>query len=101
MMAGYVNGLDHYYMSERRAGKIETKIAELNFEIYFAYTPKIILLDVVEAFYRRRPGPGTKGLGGCFLDSADRVAIGAVGVGLLCCLGIRVQFRAVRSFTKN
>ena len=83
MVARYVKGLDHDYMSEMHASKIGTKVAEIN----FAYTPSLILLDGVEAFITGGPDQGQKVWGDVILVGADRVAIDAVGVALLRYLG--------------
>ena len=83
MVARYVNGLNHDFMSEMHASRLGTKVAEIN----FAYNPSLIIMDGVEAFITGGPDQGQKVWGDVILVGADRVAIDAVGVALLRYLG--------------
>lgn len=83
MVARYVNGLDHDFMSEMHTSNIGIKVAEIN----YAYSPSLILLDGVEAFITGGPDQGLKVWGDVILVGADRVAIDVVGLALLRYLG--------------
>jgi len=83
MVARYVNGFEHDFMSEMHSSKIGTKIAEIN----YAYKPSLILMDGVEVFITGGPDQGEKIWGDVILVGDDRVAIDAVGVALLRVLG--------------
>jgi len=56
-------------------------------EINQAYTPKLILLDGLEAFVDGGPGHGTRKRADIILAGTDRVAIDAVGIAILKKLG--------------
>ena len=56
-------------------------------EVNVAYQPDLILLDGVEAFVNGGPDQGKKVIPEVFLASADRIAIDAVGVAILCLMG--------------
>jgi uncharacterized protein (DUF362 family) len=72
------------YMSELHSSKDQRKmIAEIN----QPFSPALIILDGVEAFVDGGPATGTRAAGEIFLASTDRVAIDAVGVGVLKHLG--------------
>jgi uncharacterized protein (DUF362 family) len=56
-------------------------------EINQAYTPKLILLDGIEAFVDGGPGHGTRKRADVILAGTDRIAIDAVGIAILKELG--------------
>ena len=56
-------------------------------EINQAYTPKLIVLDGIEAFVDGGPGRGTRKKADVILAGTDRIAIDAVGVAILKELG--------------
>jgi uncharacterized protein (DUF362 family) len=83
MVGRYIQGFDHDFMSEMHSSIIGTKVAEIN----YAYSPALILMDGVEAFITGGPDQGLKVWGDVIVVGSDRVAIDAVGLGLLRYLG--------------
>jgi len=72
------------YMKELHSSPYQRQmIAEIN----TAYSPDLVLLDGVEAFVAGGPDCGTKVVANVLLAGTDRVAIDAVGVGILRLLG--------------
>ena len=72
------------YMQELHSSRHQRKmIAEIN----EAFKPSLIVLDGVDAFVDEGPMTGKLAKGEVFLASPDRVAIDAVGVGILKLLG--------------
>jgi uncharacterized protein (DUF362 family) len=72
------------YMNELHSSPYQRQmIAEIN----TAYSPDLVLLDGVEAFVAGGPDRGTKVVANVLLAGTDRVAIDAVGVGILRLLG--------------
>jgi len=84
MVAAAVPGGQHDFMGELHASPHQRlMIAEIN----AAYEPALVLLDGVEAFISAGPERGTRAWGDVMLAGTDRVAIDAVGLGLLRHLG--------------
>lgn len=72
------------YMDDLHGSPHQQKmIAEIN----APFSPKLVILDGVEAFVDGGPMTGKRARGSVFLASTDRVAIDAVGVALLKMLG--------------
>lgn len=72
------------YMGElHQSAHQEKMIAEVN----QAFSPDLIILDGIDAFVDGGPMTGKRAKGNVFLASTDRVAIDAVGLGVLKILG--------------
>jgi uncharacterized protein (DUF362 family) len=84
LAVGLVPRVDQPYMKELHGSPHQRQlIAEIN----TAYTPKLIVLDGVDAFVNGGPARGTSVEAGVMLAGTDRVAIDAVGVSILRLLG--------------
>jgi uncharacterized protein (DUF362 family) len=70
-------------LHSQRKGPMRKMIAEIN----LGYTPRLIVLDGIEAFVDGGPSRGTRKEANVFLAGTDRVAIDAVGVAVLKELG--------------
>jgi uncharacterized protein (DUF362 family) len=70
-------------LHSQRQDSMRKMIAEIN----LGYTPRLIVLDGVEAFTDGGPSTGTRKEANVFLAGTDRVAIDAVGVAVLKELG--------------
>ena len=70
-------------LHSQRTGPMRKMIAEIN----LAYTPRLIVLDGIEAFVDGGPSRGEKKEANVFLAGTDRVAVDAVGVAVLKKLG--------------
>jgi len=70
-------------LHSQRTGPMRKMIAEIN----LGYTPRLIVLDGIEAFVDGGPSRGEKKEANVFLAGTDRVAIDAVGVAVLKKLG--------------
>jgi uncharacterized protein (DUF362 family) len=80
MLAKQVPGDGHDYMQELHSSPFQRlMIAEIN----TAYTPALIVLDGVEALVSGGPDSGKRVRTEVVLAGTDRVAIDAVGVGVL------------------
>lgn len=85
---GLVPRHGHPYMRELHSSPHQRlMIAEIN----QAYSPKLIVLDGVDAFVDGGPESGTKVQAGVMLAGTDRVAVDAVGVAILRYLGTTPQ----------
>jgi len=84
LAVGLVPRVDQPYMQEMHRSPYQRQmIAEIN----TAYTPRLIVLDGVDAFVDGGPARGTRVEAGVMLGGTDRVAIDAVGVSILRLLG--------------
>jgi uncharacterized protein (DUF362 family) len=84
LAVGLVPRVDQPYMKELHGSPHQRQlIAEIN----TAYTPKLIVLDGVDAFVNGGPARGTSVEAGVMLAGTDRIAIDAVGVSILRLLG--------------
>ena len=86
MAEGYVKAGANVILWDIRADALEIKekmIAEIN----APFSPKLILLDGIDAFVDGGPAFGERAKGDVFLASRDRVATDAVGVAVLKVLG--------------
>ncbi len=70
-------------LHSQRQGSMRKMIAEIN----LGYSPRLIVLDGIEAFVDGGPSRGTRKNADVFLAGTDRVAIDAVGVAVLKELG--------------
>jgi len=76
------------YMEELHSSRYQRQmIAEIN----TAYSPDLVVLDGVEAFIDGGPHRGTKVEANVMLAGTDRVAIDAVGIGILRLLGTTTE----------
>ncbi len=86
------------YMSELHGSPHQRKlIAEIN----QPFKPDLVVLDGVDAFVDGGPATGTSANGDVFIASTDRVAIDAVGVGILKFLGSNEQIMNRRIFDQE
>ena len=86
------------YMSELHGSPHQRKlIAEIN----QPFKPDLVVLDGVDAFVDGGPATGTRASGDVFIASTDRVAIDAVGVGILKFLGSNKQIMNRRIFDQK
>ena len=86
------------YMSELHGSPHQRKlIAEIN----QPFKPDLVVLDGVDAFVDGGPATGTRANGDVFIASTDRVAIDAVGVGILKFLGSNEQIMNRRIFDQE
>ena len=86
------------YMSELHGSPHQRKlIAEIN----QPFKPDLVVLDGVDAFVDGGPATGTRANGDVFITSTDRVAIDAVGVGILKFLGSNKQIMNRRIFDQE
>jgi uncharacterized protein (DUF362 family) len=86
------------YMSELHGSPHQRKlIAEIN----QPFKPDLVVLDGVDAFVDGGPATGTRANGDVFIASTDRVAIDAVGVGILKFLGSNQQIMNRRIFDQE
>lgn len=70
-------------------------------EINQAYTPKLILLDGIDAFADGGPGRGTRKRADVILAGTDRIAIDAVGIAVLKELGSNGAIMGKRIFEQE
>jgi uncharacterized protein (DUF362 family) len=86
------------YMRELHSSPHQRKlIAEIN----QPFSPDLIVLDGIDAFVDGGPATGTLAKGNVFLASSDRVAIDAVGVGILKSLGSNDQVMQKKIFAQE
>ena len=86
------------YMSELHSSPHQRKlIAEIN----APFKPDLVVLDGIEAFVDGGPASGQRASGNVFLASTDRVAIDAVGVGILKSLGSNAQVMNTKIFDQE
>jgi uncharacterized protein (DUF362 family) len=86
------------YMSELHGSPHQRKlIAEIN----QPFKPDLVVLDGVDAFVDGGPATGTRANGDVFIASTDRVAIDAVGVGILKFLGSNQQIMNRKIFDQE
>ena len=86
------------YMSELHGSPHQRKlIAEIN----QPFKPDLVVLDGVDAFVDGGPATGARANGDVFIASTDRVAIDAVGVGILKFLGSNEQIMNRRIFDQE
>jgi len=86
------------YMQELHSSPHQRKlIAEIN----QPFTPRLIILDGVDAFVDGGPANGKTAKGDVFLASTDRVAVDAVGVALLKNLGSNPAIMNSRIFDQE
>jgi uncharacterized protein (DUF362 family) len=84
LAVGLVPRVGHEYMNELHSSPHQRQlIAEIN----TAYSPRLVVLDGVDAFVNGGPHRGTSVEAGVMLAGSDRVAIDAVGVSILRLLG--------------
>ena len=70
-------------------------------EINQAYTPKLVLLDGIEAFVDGGPGRGTRKRADVLIAGTDRIAIDAVGIAVLKDLGSNSAIMEKRIFEQE
>jgi uncharacterized protein (DUF362 family) len=70
-------------------------------EINQPFSPDLIVLDGIDAFVDGGPATGTLAKGNVFIASTDRVAIDAVGVGILKALGSNDQIMNKKIFEQE
>ena len=70
-------------------------------EINQAYTPKLIMMDGIEAFVDGGPGQGTRKRADVILAGTDRIAIDAVGIAILKELGSNQAIMGKRIFEQE
>jgi len=86
------------YMQELHSSPHQRKlIAEIN----QPFSPDLVVLDGVDAFVDGGPATGTLAKGNVFIASTDRVAIDAVGVGILKSLGSNDQIMNKKIFEQE
>jgi uncharacterized protein (DUF362 family) len=86
------------YMNELHGSPHQRKlIAELN----QPFSPHLIVMDGVDAFVDGGPATGTLAKGNVFIASTDRVAVDAVGVGILKYLGSNQQIMKRKIFDQE
>jgi len=86
------------YMQELHSSPHQRKlIAEIN----QPFTPKLVILDGVDAFVDGGPGTGKTAKGEVFLASTDRVAVDAVGVAVLKSLGSNPAIMNTKIFNQE
>jgi len=86
------------YMRELHSSPHQRKlIAEIN----QPFSPDLIVLDGIDAFVDGGPATGTLAKGNVFIASTDRVAIDAVGVGILKALGSNDQIMNKKIFEQE
>jgi len=86
------------YMNELHGSPYQRKlIAELN----LPFSPHLIVMDGVDVFVDGGPATGTLAKGNVFIASTDRVAIDAVGVGILKYLGSNQQIMNRKIFDQE
>lgn len=86
------------YMAELHRSPHQQKlIAEIN----EPFSPELVVLDGIDVFVDGGPSHGKRAKGDVFLASTDRVAIDAVGVGILKVLGSNTAIMEKRIFEQE
>jgi uncharacterized protein (DUF362 family) len=86
------------YMAElHRSPHQQKMIAEIN----EPFSPELVVLDGIDVFVDGGPSHGKRAKGNVFLASTDRVAIDAVGVGILKVLGSNTAIMEKRIFDQE
>ena len=98
LAVGTVPRVGHEFMKEMHSSPYQRQmIAEIN----TAYSPKLIVLDGVDAFTTGGPAKGNLVQAGVMLAGSDRVAVDAVGVAILRFLGTTPEVSRGKIFEQD
>lgn len=82
-------------------GARQTHMRRMIAEIHQAFTPKLIVMDGVEAFVDGGPSTGTRAEPSVIVAGTDRVAIDAVGLAILKQLGSNDAIMSTKIFEQE
>jgi uncharacterized protein (DUF362 family) len=94
-------GTTHKRLMQELHGARQTHMRRMIAEIHQAFTPRVILMDGVDAFVDGGPSKGKLVTAGVIVAGTDRVAVDAVGLAVLKQLGSNDAIMSTRIFEQE
>jgi uncharacterized protein (DUF362 family) len=94
-------GDDHKRLMRELHGARQTHMRRMIAEIHQAFTPRVILMDGVDAFVDGGPSKGKLVTAGVIVAGTDRVALDAVGLAVLKQLGSNDAIMSTKIFEQE